>query len=122
MIRVAVRIPAVLAPLAGGHTEVALAVPGSDGGAVPLARILDALWAVHPGVRDRVLTEQGAIRPHVNVFVGPESVRFSGGLTTPVTDGTEVAILPAVSGGASHSLPDAPDARRPDAGKREGLT
>ena len=99
MIRVTVRIPAVLAPLAGGRTEVAVAVPGSDDGAVPLARILDALWAVHPGVRERVLTEQGSIRPHVNVFVGPESVRFSGGLTTPVADGAEVSILPAVSGG-----------------------
>lgn len=112
MIRVAVRIPAVLASLAGGRTEVAVAVPGSDDGAVPLARILDALWAVHPRVRDRVLTEQGAIRPHVNVFVGPESVRFSGGLTTPVADGAEVSILPAVSGGADHRLGDESDARR----------
>jgi len=100
VIRVAVRIPAVLAPLAGGRTQVDLAVPGPDEGAVPLARVLDALWAVHPGVRDRVLTEQGALRPHVNVFVGPESIRFSGGLATPVTDGAEVSILPAVSGGA----------------------
>lgn len=68
--------------------------------AAPLARVLAALWAVHPGVRDRVLTEQGVLRPRVNVFVGPESVRFTGGLDTPVADGVEVAILPAVSGGA----------------------
>jgi molybdopterin converting factor small subunit len=67
---------------------------------MPLAQVLDALWAVYPGVRDRVLTEQGALRPHVNVFVGPESIRFSGGLATPVTDSAEVSILPAVSGGA----------------------
>jgi len=100
VIRVTVRIPAVLAPLAAGRTEVDVVVPGPDDGAVPLDRVLDALWAVHPGVRDRVLTEQGALRPHVNVFVGPESIRFSGGLATPVTDGAEVSILPAVSGGA----------------------
>jgi molybdopterin converting factor small subunit len=100
VIRVAVRIPAVLAPLAGGRTEVDVAVPGPDEGAVPLAQILDALWAIHRGVRDRVLTEQGALRPHVNVFVGPESIRFSGGLATRVADGAEISILPAVSGGA----------------------
>jgi molybdopterin converting factor small subunit len=100
VIRVAVRIPAVLAPLAGGRTQVDVAVPGPDEGVVPLAQILHALWAVHPRVRDRVLTEQGALRPHVNVFVGPESIRFSGGLATPVADGAEVSILPAVSGGA----------------------
>jgi molybdopterin synthase sulfur carrier subunit len=99
VIHVAVRIPAVLAPLAGGRTEVAVALPASDGGVVPLARVLDAVWAAHPGVRDRVLTEQGVVRPHVNLFVGPESVRFSGGLATPVADGAEVSILPAVSGG-----------------------
>jgi molybdopterin converting factor small subunit len=50
-------------------------------------------------VRDRVLTDQGAVRPHVNVFVGPESIRFTGGLDTPVSDGAEISILPAVSGG-----------------------
>jgi len=44
---------------------------------------MDAFWTVHPGVRDRVLTVQGALRPHVNLFVGPESVRFSGGLALP---------------------------------------
>ena len=114
MIRVAIRIPAVLAPLAGGRTEVAVTVPDADDGTVPLAQVLDALWAVHPGIRDRVLTEQGAIRPHVNLFVGPESVRFSGGLVTPVADGAEISILPAVSGGAGQPLPDA---RRADVGE-----
>jgi molybdopterin synthase sulfur carrier subunit len=114
VIRVAVRIPSVLAPLAGGRTEVAVAVPGPDDGVVPLTRVLDALWAAHPGVRDRVLTEQGALRSHVNLFVGPESVRFSGGLATPVPDGAEVSILPAISGGADHRLDDEAGAQRSD--------
>lgn len=48
---------------------------------------------------DRVLTEQGEVRPHVNVFVGEESIRYTGGLATPLTDGAEIAIVPAVSGG-----------------------
>jgi MoaD family protein len=60
---------------------------------------LAKLWAQHPGVRDRVLTEQGEVRQHVNVFVGDESIRFTGGLATPVRDGDEISIVPAVSGG-----------------------
>jgi molybdopterin synthase sulfur carrier subunit len=39
------------------------------------------------------------VRPHVNVFVGTESIRFTGGLNTPVPDGAEIWIVPAVSGG-----------------------
>jgi len=46
-----------------------------------------------------VVTEQGEVRPHVNVFVGSESCRWTGGLATPVADGAEIAILPAISGG-----------------------
>ena len=60
---------------------------------------LNRLWALQPGVRDRVIDEQGQVRPHVNVFVGIESIRFTGGLQTPVADGAEIWIVPAVSGG-----------------------
>jgi molybdopterin converting factor small subunit len=45
------------------------------------------------------MTEQGEVRPHVNVFVGEENSRFIGGLSAPVPDGSIVTILPAVSGG-----------------------
>ena len=51
-------------------------------------------------MRDRVLTEQGEVRPHVNLFVGAESSRWSGGLAMAVPPGAEISILPAVSGGA----------------------
>ncbi|HET7224706.1 MAG TPA: ubiquitin-like small modifier protein 1 [Candidatus Eisenbacteria bacterium] len=60
---------------------------------------LASLWAMHPGVRDRVVDERGAVRQHVNVFVGDESIRWTGGLATPVRDGDELWIVPAVSGG-----------------------
>jgi molybdopterin converting factor small subunit len=46
-----------------------------------------------------VLTEQGEVRQHVNVFVGTESCRWTGGLGTLIADGVEVAIFPAISGG-----------------------
>jgi hypothetical protein len=55
-------------------------------------------------VQPRVVTEAGEVRPHVNVFVGSESIRYSGGLATPVPDGAEIVILPAVSGGNLSTL------------------
>jgi molybdopterin converting factor small subunit len=65
---------------------------------------LEALWKVHPELKDRVLTEQGEVRPHVNVFVGDESVRHTGSLKTPLPGACEIAILPAVSGGCREIL------------------
>ena len=61
---------------------------------------LAALAARWPGVRDRMMDEQGTLRPHVNVFVGDENVRFLGGLAAPLPTGAStITILPAVSGG-----------------------
>ena len=92
--RVTFVLPGPLHALAGGRAEV-MVEPASPS----VADALAALWAAHPALRDRVLTEDGRLRPHVNVFVGHRSVRFTGGLATAVYDGAEVAILPAVSGG-----------------------
>jgi sulfur-carrier protein len=50
-------------------------------------------------VKDRVMDEQGRVRPHVNVFVGAESIRDTGGLETPLAAGAELHIIAAVSGG-----------------------
>jgi sulfur-carrier protein len=79
------------------YTDGAARVETDPAGTVGEA--LDRLWRLQPGVRDRVVDEQGNIRPHVNVFVGTESIRFTGGLSTPVPDGSEIWIVPAVSGG-----------------------
>jgi hypothetical protein len=46
-----------------------------------------------------VLTEQGDVCPHVNVFVGTESSQWTGRLATPTADSAEISILRAVSGG-----------------------
>jgi molybdopterin converting factor small subunit len=53
----------------------------------------------YPGVRQRVLDDQGNIRRHVNVFVDGENVRFTQGNATQVTNASEVYIYPAMSGG-----------------------
>jgi len=69
-------------------------------GASPNLRLaFAALCQAHPGLRDRVLTEQGEIRQHVNLFVGNDSVRYLQGLETPVPDGSQVSIIPAITGG-----------------------
>jgi sulfur-carrier protein len=91
---VRIHLPGYLRPFAGARPEVTLATtPGT------VRAALAALGALHPGVVDRVLTEQGELRRHVNVFVGDESIRYGGGLDTPLRDGAEIAIVPAVSGG-----------------------
>jgi sulfur-carrier protein len=92
---VSVRLAEVLRPYADGATVVALDCPDS----ATIGAVLDALDAQHPGVGRRVRDEGGAVRTHVNVFVGPDNVRDLDGLSTVVPAGVEVAVLPAVSGG-----------------------
>jgi molybdopterin converting factor small subunit len=87
-------IPGHLRQFAGGREEIRV-----RGDARLLADALPLLWAQHPGVRDRVMTEVGEVRQHINIFVDGENTRYSGGLATPVRDGSEIVILPAVSGG-----------------------
>jgi sulfur-carrier protein len=60
---------------------------------------LSLLCALYPGLRDRVINEQGQVRQHINIFVGEENIRYLGGLTCPVSDRSEISIVPAVSGG-----------------------
>lgn len=96
MTRVVFLIPTPLRPFAGGRSRVEIEVAKDP---PALGDALEALWEAAPGVRDRVVTEQGEVRQHVNVFVGTESCRWTGGLATPVADGAEIAIFPAISGG-----------------------
>ena len=91
---ITVELPSALQPYAAGSHVVELERP--------CAMVRDALAAVAerwPGVRDRVVDEQGAVRPHVNVFVNEDNARFRGGLDAPLADGSRILIVPAVSGG-----------------------
>ena len=88
-------IPGALRELTANRAEVAI-----DAAAGPLSAALAGLWREHPGIRDRLVTELGRVRPHVNIFVDGQDIRYSGGLDTPVRDGAEVFIVPAVSGGS----------------------
>jgi sulfur-carrier protein len=87
-------LPGPLTSMTGGRSRVDVETSGST-----LQDALDALFAAHPGIRDRVLTERREIREHVNVFVGKTAARSTGGLATPLADGVEISIIPAISGG-----------------------
>ena len=87
-------IPGALREFSDGHADVSV-----DAAASTARDALAALWARCPGARDRVMTERGEIRQHINVFVDGVNIRFAGGLDAPVADGAEIIILPAVSGG-----------------------
>ena len=89
-------ISSPLRPMAGGDSRVAVSISSGT-----VADALAALWELHPGLRDRLLTEQGEMRPHVNLFLGNESIRYTGGLETSLPGDCEISILPAVSGGAN---------------------
>jgi len=64
-----------------------------------VGQALDRLWQMYPGLRDRVLTERGEIRMHVNVFLADENIRRKDLLNTQLPENSEITILPSVSGG-----------------------
>ena len=87
-------IPGPLLPLANGQRTVQL-----DRSPASLREALEALFSLYPGLRDRILTEQGSVREHVNLFIGKEDVRYLDGLETKLEADSEILIIPAVSGG-----------------------
>jgi MoaD family protein len=89
---VTVKLPTQLREAAGGAGAV------SVGGAT-VGEALDALYAEHAELRERIADGDGSLRRFVNVYLKGEDIRFLDGLDTPVADGDEVTILPAVAGG-----------------------
>jgi sulfur-carrier protein len=87
-------VPGPLRDFSGGQAQVEI-----SGSPATLQDALTELGARYPGVTRRVLDEQGEVRPHINLFVGGDCVRFGEGLATRLPEGCEIAILPAVSGG-----------------------
>ncbi|MGH8878303.1 MAG: ubiquitin-like small modifier protein 1 [Stackebrandtia sp.] len=87
-----VRIPTILRQHTGGQKVVS-----ADGDT--LDELFTNLDASHAGLRERVVTGEGKLHRFVNVYVNDEDVRFIDGLTTKLSDGDSVTILPAVAGG-----------------------
>jgi len=86
-----VSIPTILRQYTGGEKTVA-------GKGATVAELLSDLDVRHPGLAGRIADGHG-LRRFVNVYVNDEDVRFLGGLETPLADGDNVTVLPAVAGG-----------------------
>ena len=87
-----VKIPTQLRAATDG--EAVAVVEGAT-----VADVLDALYERFGELKARIADDEG-LRRFVNVYVGGEDIRFLDGLATPVADGAEVTILPAVAGGS----------------------
>jgi MoaD family protein len=87
-----VKIPTILRT----YTDGAKSVEASGG---TLSALIDDLDAGHPGLKGRLVTDDGGLHRFVNVYVNDEDVRFTGSLDTELKDGDSVTILPAVAGG-----------------------
>ena len=89
---VTVKIPTQLRAVTGGAAEAT----GSGG---TVGEVLASLYEEHEELRERIAGDDGELRRFVNVYIGGEDIRFLDGLATPVPDGAELTILPAVAGG-----------------------
>ena len=89
---VKVRIPSVLQKLTGGKIEISAA--GED-----VRELVADLEKAYPGIRERICDENGNLRRFINVFVNEQDIRFLEGDKTPLKDGDEVSIIPAIAGG-----------------------
>jgi sulfur-carrier protein len=87
-----VKIPTQLRAATGGETETEV-----DGATVQ--EVLDGLFDRFDELRARISDDDGSLRRFVNVYHAGEDIRFLDGLQTPVADGAELTILPAVAGG-----------------------
>ena len=91
-------IPGALREFAGGRSIVELKYSP-----ITLADALSALWTLYPGIRERMANEQGQLRQHINIFIGEDDSRYTGGLASPVSPGAQISIVPAISGGKGRS-------------------
>ena len=88
---VEVRVTSVLQRITGGQRSVK-----ANGGTV--GELLEDLEGTYPGLKAQV-TDDGALRRFVNIYVNDEDIRYLDALSTPLNDGDVVSILPALAGG-----------------------
>jgi sulfur-carrier protein len=99
MMDVRVRVPTQLRELVAGAAVVEVSVGLATDKLTTVSTVLDALAVQHPALERRIRDEQGQTRLHVNLFVESDNVRDRDGPATPIREGEELSIIPAVSGG-----------------------
>jgi sulfur-carrier protein len=93
-----INISGFLTDFTAGRSSITL-----DSSPTTVGQAFAQLWQMYPGLRDRVLTERGEVRRHVNVFLEGENIRRKELLETQLPENSEITILPSVSGGSSQS-------------------
>ena len=91
---ITVRIPTPLRQFTDGQDAVEVQ-------ASSVREMLDALDAAHDGIKGRLCEASGDMRRFVNVYVNEEDIRFLQNLDTPLADGDEVSVVPAIAGGCA---------------------
>jgi len=94
--RIRVRLPTQLRNLADGDSSVDVVI---DSTPVTVSSVLDSLAVTHPALERRVRDETGRTRVHVNLFVDADNIRDLDGVETMIAEGSDVSIIPAISGG-----------------------
>jgi len=89
---ISVRIPTPLRKFTGGAESVT-----ASGATV--AAIVQDVESRHPGLKERICDDAGKVRRFVNLYVNGEDIRFLSSLDTPVKEGDEISIVPAIAGG-----------------------
>jgi molybdopterin synthase sulfur carrier subunit len=87
-----VRVPSALRGLTAGAADVEVT-------ATTVRSAIAELDARYPGFAARILDAEGAVKPFIRIFVGPEDIGALAGLDTELTDRDELAIVPAIAGG-----------------------
>src|SRR5438876_749737 len=94
---VTVYVPTPLRKVTGGQSK--LTASGRT-----VRELLDGLERTHSGIRQQLCDETGEVRSFINIFVNGTEIRQLEGLSTPVQDGDEVSIIPAMAGGRGKSV------------------
>jgi len=87
-----VRIPSPLRKLTNNEELVEIS-------AATVGAAIAELQSRFPGIKERLVDENGEIRRFVNVYVNEEDIRFLKNQDTPLKDGDEISIIPAIAGG-----------------------
>lgn len=87
-----IKIPTPLRKLTDGKDMVEVS-------ATSVGEALDALESAHPGIKTKICDDSGNVRRFINVYANQDDIRFQEKLETPLKDGDEVSIIPAIAGG-----------------------
>jgi molybdopterin synthase sulfur carrier subunit len=87
-----VKIPTPLRKLTNNETSV-------DADGTTVEQIVESLESTYPGMRERLIEDNGDLRHFVNIYLNGEDIRYIDGLKSSVSDNDELSIVPAVAGG-----------------------